>query len=181
MNRLSTSTLTVLTLLVPTLLPLRVLAQAPENVDTGTAATEPDDTIRNCSSGGNACSTTYPQIYCSADRETHFQDVTLPLTLIPTNSDSNFRSTINPENASLWVVFPKGWGIDGFRQGVFHLYAGPKRFVSIREGTITVRVTDGEERTFKKGDIFEAVDLAPCKGRLSKSEDGAVLLLTNHP
>ena len=142
MNRLSTSTLTVLTLLVPTLLPLRVLAQAPENVDTGTAATEPDDTIRNCSSGGNACSTTYPQIYCSADRETHFQDVTLPLTLIPTNSDSNFRSTINPENASLWVVFPKGWGIDGFRQGVFHLYAGPKRFVSIREGTITVRATD---------------------------------------
>ena len=49
------------------------------------------------------------------------------------------------------------------------------------KGTITVRVTDGEERTFKKGDIFEAVDLAPCKGRLSKSEDGAVALLTNHP
>ena len=180
MNRLSTATLTVLTLLVLTLLPVRVLAQAHENVGTGTAAIEPGDRIQDCS-GGNTCSTTYPQIYCSADGETHFKDVTVLLTLIATNSNPNFRSTINPENASLWVVFPKGWGVDLFRQGVFHLYAGRKTFVSIREGTITVRATDGEERTFKKGDIFEAVDLAPCKGRLSKSEDGAVALFTNHP
>ena len=63
MNRLSTSMLTVLTLLVPTLLPAPMLAQAPENVGTGTAAIEPGDTIRNCSSGGNTCSTTDPQIY----------------------------------------------------------------------------------------------------------------------
>ena len=36
MNRLSTATLTVLMLLVPILLPVRVLAQAPENVGTRT-------------------------------------------------------------------------------------------------------------------------------------------------
>jgi hypothetical protein len=60
---------------------------------------------------------------------------------------------------SQWVVFPKGWRVDEFRRGVFHPYAGPKQFVSVREGTIIIRVTDGEERTFKKGDIFEAVDL----------------------
>jgi hypothetical protein len=154
---------------------------ATENAGTGTAAIEPGETIRDCSSGANTCSTTYPQIYCSADGKTHFRDATVPLTLVTTNVDSSFRSTINPEQTSLWVVFPKGWGFDLFRQGVFHPYAGPKRFVSVREGTVTIRVTDGEERTFKKGDIFEAVDLAPCKGRLSKSEDGAVLLLTNHP
>ena len=63
MNRLSTATLTMLTLLVPTLLPVRVLAQAPENVGTGAAAIEPSNTIQDCSSGGNTCSTTYPQIY----------------------------------------------------------------------------------------------------------------------
>jgi hypothetical protein len=51
----------------------------------------------------------------------------------------------------------------------------------MREGTITIKVSDGEERTFKKGDIFEALDLDQCKGRLSKSEDGAVALFTNHP
>ena len=181
MNRLRTATLTVLMLLVPTLLPMRVLAQAPENVGIGAPAIEPSNTIQDCSSGGNTCSTTYPQIYCSADGETHFQDVTVPLRLAATNADPNFRSTINPEQTSLWVVFPKGWGVDLFRQGVFHPYAGPKRFVSVREGRITVRVTDGEERTFNKGDIFEAVDLPPCKGRLSKSQDGAVTLLTNHP
>src|SRR6516162_6199020 len=120
MNRLGTSTLTVLTLLVPTLLPVPMLAQAPENVGTGTAAIEPGDRIQDCSSGGNTCSTTYPQIYCSADGETHFQEVTVPLTLIPTNADPVFASTINPENASLWVVFPKRWGVDLFRQEVFH-------------------------------------------------------------
>jgi len=174
----------ILSPLIPfvlTLLPVRVCAQNPENVGTGTAVIERGDRIQDCSSGGNTCSITYPQIYCSADGENHFQNVTIPLTLFPTNADPVFASTINPENASLWVVFPKGWGVDLFRKGVFHLYAGPKRFVSIREGSITVRATDGEERTFKKGDIFEAVDLPPCKGRLDKSEDGVVLLLTNHP
>jgi len=164
---------------VLTLLPMRVLAQAPENVGTGTAAIE---RIQDCT-GGNTCSTTYPQIYCSADGETHFRDVTVPLTLVPTTStqDPVFASTINPENASRWVVFPKGWGVDWFRQGILHPNTGAKRFVSMREGTITIRATDGEERTFKKGDIFEALDLTECKGRLSKSEDGAVALFTNHP
>ena len=57
------------------------------------------------------------------------------------------------------AVVPKGWRVDEFRRGVFHPYRGPKRFVSVREGTLIIRVTDGEERTFKKGDIFEAVDL----------------------
>ena len=167
---------------------------AAENLGTGTAAIE---RIQDCRSGGNTCSTTYPQIYCSADGETHFRDVTVPLTLVPTTStqDPVFASTINPANASsidaaaaglgltggLWVVFPKGWGVDWFRQGIFHPNTGSKRFVSMREGTITIRATDGEERTFKKGDIFEALDLTEFKGRLSKSEDGAVALFTNHP
>jgi hypothetical protein len=56
----------ILSTLIPfvlTLLPVRVLAQAPENVGTGTAAIELGDTIQDCSSGGNTCSTTYPQIY----------------------------------------------------------------------------------------------------------------------
>ena len=110
MNRLSTSMLTVLTLLVPTLLPAPMLAQAPENVGTGTAAIEPGDTIRNCSSGGNTCSTNYPQVYCSADGETHFRDVTVPLTLVPSASDivdPTFRSTINPEKTSQWLSFQR--------------------------------------------------------------------------
>jgi hypothetical protein len=86
---------------------------------------------------------------------------------------------INPEKSSRWFVFPKGWGVDAFRQGVFHPSTGVKRLVSVREGTVTIKLTDGEERTFKKGDIFEALDLASSKGRLSKSEDGAVVLITN--
>jgi hypothetical protein len=163
--------------------PIKAIA-VYDKQSTGTAASEPGDPIRDCRSGVNTCSTTYPQIYCSADGETHFQEVTVPLTLVQTNSDPLFASTINSEQTSRWIVFPKGWNVGLFRQGVFHTYEGPntrKRFVSVREGTITIRATDGEERTFKKGDIFEAVDLLPCKGRLSKSEDGAVVLFTDHP
>jgi hypothetical protein len=180
------SFMSILSTLIPfvlTLLPVRVWAEAPENVGTGTAAIERGDKIQDCSSGGNTCSTTYPQIYCSADGETHFRDVTVPLTLGPTatTQDPIFWGQINPEKMSQWVVFPKGWGVDWFRQGIFHPNTGSKRFVSVREGTITIKVSDGEERTFKKGDIFEALDLDQCKGRLSKSEDGAVALFTNHP
>src|SRR5260370_31096755 len=114
----------ILSTLIPfvlTLLPVRVLAQAPENVRTGTAAIE---RIQNCSFGGNTCSTTYPHSYCSADGETHFQDVAIPLTLVPTTSDPLFAGPMNPEKHSRWVVFPKGWGVDGFRQGVFHPNTG---------------------------------------------------------
>jgi hypothetical protein len=143
MNRLGTSTLTVLTLLVPTLLPVPMLAQVPENVGTGTAEIEPGDRIQDCTSGDNTCSTTYPKIYCSADGETHFQDVTVTLTLIPTatTQDPIFAGPINPEKNSRWVVFPKGWGVDWFRQGVFHRN-GFERFVSLRQGTITIKVSD---------------------------------------
>ena len=155
-------------------------SSAADNVEPGTAAIAASDAIQDCSSGGDTCSTNYPQVYCSEDGETHFRDVTVPLTFGPVNSAPRFGSPINPEKTSQWIVFPKGWRVDEFRRGVFHPYAGPKRFVSVREGTIIIRVTDGEERTFKKGDIFEAVDLPPCKGRLDKSEDGVVLLLTNH-
>ena len=56
----------ILSPLIPfvlTLLPVRVLAQTPENAGTGTAAIERGDRIQDCSSGGNTCSTTDPQIY----------------------------------------------------------------------------------------------------------------------
>src|SRR5215471_8685749 len=92
-----------------------------------------------------------------------------------------FGSPINPEKTSQWVVFPKGWRVDEFRRGVFHLYTGPKRFVSVREGTIIIRVTDGEERTFKKGDIFEAVDLPRVRdGSTSRKMEWCYCSRTTH-
>jgi hypothetical protein len=60
-------------------------SSATENVGTRTSAIEPGDSIQDCSSGGNTCSITYPQIYCSADGETHFQKVTVPPTSFQTN------------------------------------------------------------------------------------------------
>jgi hypothetical protein len=151
--------------ILSTLIPL-VLTLLP----TGTAAIEPGATIQNCSSGGNTCSITYPQIYCSADGETHFQDVTVPLTLGRANADPSFRSTMNPEQTSTWIVFPKGWSVDLFRQGVFHTYAGPKRFVSMREGTVTIRAT-GCLLTGKPYDSEDAVLISLREHSYGKTEN----------
>ena len=46
---------------------------------------------------------------------------------------------------------------------------------------MVINVSDGEQRKFKKGDIFEALDVAPSKGRLAYTEDGPVAFSTNHP
>jgi len=150
---------------------------ATEDVGTKTAAIEPDPG----SGPGNPSFITYPQLYASADGETHFREVTVPLTFLQPVPPAQglFYGPREPATARRWVVFPKHWGVDEFQQGVFHNISS-RRFVSIREGTIVIRVSDGEERIFKKGDILEALDVAPSKGRLSKSEDGAVVFLTDH-
>jgi hypothetical protein len=127
-------------------------------------------------------SITYTQIYASADGETHFREVTIPLTPVQSAPPAPplAQSALSPATESRWAVFPKGWGVDDYRKGIYHNVSA-KRFVSIREGTFVIKASDGEERKFKKGDIFEALDVAPSKGQLDYSEDGMVALLTNHP
>lgn len=148
------------------------------DVRTGKAAIEANPV----NGSGLTTSIAYPQLYVSADGETHFQDVTVPLTPLQTAplAPPFAQSALGPATASRWAVFPKGWGVQDFRNGIFHNVSA-KRFVSVREGTMVIKVSDGEERKFKKGDVFEALDVAPSKGRLAYTEDGAVAFFTNHP
>ena len=145
---------------------------------TGKAAIEADPGT----GPGLPSSITYPQLYVSTDGETHFRDVTVPLTPLQTAPPAPpfAQSALDPATASRWAVLPKGWGVQDFRNGIFHNVSA-KRFVSIREGTVVIKVSDGEERKFKKGDVFEALDVPPSKGRLAYTEDGAVAFFTNHP
>jgi hypothetical protein len=149
-------------------------AQAPAalaDVGTATAAIEVD-----------AANITYPQIYVSADGETHFREVTPPLTLLPGNPPATPfpQSALMSATGVRWAVLPKGWGVDDFKNGTFHS-AALKRFISVRKGTISIQVSDGELREFQKGDILEVLDVEPSRGHISFTESGAELLFTNHP
>jgi hypothetical protein len=125
---------------------------------------------------------TYPQIYPSADGETHFREVTVPLTLVQSAPPAPplLRSSLSPATTLGWAVFPKGWGLDDLRNRTFH-NVSVRRFVSIRKGTVVIIASDGERRRFKQGDVFEALDLAPSKGRIAFTEDGCEVFLMDHP
>ena len=149
-------------------------AQAPaplQDVSTATAATEVD-----------TAKITYPQIYVSADGETHFREVTSPLTLAPTNPPAapNLQSTLMAATGVRWTVAPKRWGVDDFQNRTFHA-ATSKRFISVRKGTISIQVSDGELCEFQKGDILEVLDVTPSRGHITFTESGAELLFMNHP
>jgi hypothetical protein len=78
-----------------------------------------------------------------------------------------------------WVVFPKPYGLQELKDGIFH-NPSALRFVSVREGRVGIKTTDGETRYFQKGDIVEAIDGKPSKGHITFSEEGAVVLFSNH-
>ena len=149
-------------------------AQAPtalKDVGTVTAAIEVD-----------TANITYPQIYVSADGETHFREVTSPLTLAPANPPAApiLQSTLMATTGVRWAVAPKRWGVDDFQNRAFHT-ATSKRFISVRKGTISIQVSDGELREFQKGDILEVLDVTPSRGHITFTESGAELLFMNHP
>jgi hypothetical protein len=150
-------------------------AQTPaalKDVGTATAATEV----------GSTANITYPQIYVSADGETHFREVTSLLTLAPENPPAApiLQSTLMATTGVRWAVVPKRWGIDDFQNRTFHT-ATSKRFISVRKGTISIQASDGELREFQKGDILEVLDVTPSRGHITFTESGAELLFTNHP
>jgi hypothetical protein len=125
---------------------------------------------------------TYPQIYVSADGETHFREVTAPLTLVrqaPPAAPISV-STIMSGTGVQWAAIPKRWGVDDFQNRTFHT-ASSKRFLSVRKGTISIQVSDGELREFQKGDILEVLDVTPSRGHITFTESGAEVLFTNHP
>ena len=149
-------------------------AQAPtalKDVATVSAAIEVD-----------TANITYPQIYVSADGETHFREVTSPLTLAPASPPAAPfpQSTLMATTGARWAVIPKRWGVDDFQNRTFHT-ASLKRFISVRKGTISIQVSDGELREFQKGDILEVLDVTPSRGHITFTESGAEVLFTNHP
>ncbi len=126
---------------------------------------------------------TYPQVYVASDGETHFRDVTVPLTSETTAPPAQpiAQSAAQPATTIRHAAFPPHWGVVDREHGIFHNASGA-RFISIRRGVIWIKVSDGDTRRFQAGDVVEVLDVAPSRGHITWTGDEPVIaLFANHP
>ena len=129
-----------------------------------------------------AAEVTYPQLYTSADGETHFREVRVPLTTVDSAPPSppSAQSELQPATTIRHAAFPANWGTSDRDRGIFH-NASSARFVSVRRGALWMRTSDGETRRFQAGDVVEVLDLAPSKGHVTwAGDEGSAVLFSNH-
>jgi hypothetical protein len=136
-------------------------------------------------SGPNVMPTevTFPQLYATPDGETHFREVTVPLTSVTSAPPSppSAQSDLQPATTIRHVAYPAHWGVPDRDHGVFH-NASSARYITVRRGLFWIRSSDGETRGFHAGDVIEVLDLAPSKGHITWiGEEGSVVLFSNHP
>jgi len=126
---------------------------------------------------------TYPQVYSTADGETHFREVKVPLVAEASSPPAQpaAQSALQPATTIRHFAVPPNWGVADRDHRIFHSTSSA-RFVTIRRGVLWVRTTDGQTRRFQTGDVFEVLDVAPSKGHITwVGAQGAIALFSNHP
>ena len=126
---------------------------------------------------------TYPQLYVGQDGETHFREMKVSLTQVAASLPAQpyAQSTLQPATTIRHAVFQPHYGVYDRDHNIFH-NASSARFVSIREGVMWLRASDGETRQFRAGDVVEVLDAAPSKGHITWVGDEPVIaLFSNHP
>ena len=98
------------------------------------------------------------RIYTGADRESHFEDVEIPLLRVePGLSASELRKTTG-------VIFLE-------THGNFDFHKAPhKQFVIFLDGGVEIETGSGEKRIFNAGDILLAEDTTG-RGHIIRSSD----------
>ena len=125
---------------------------------------------------------TYPQVYATPDRETHFRVVSVPLRSEATAPPAQPvpQSEIQPATTIRHAAFPAGWGVYDRDHGIFH-NPSSARFVTVRRGAGWIRTSDGETRRFQAGDVVEVLDVAPSKGHIFwVGDEPLIALYSNH-
>jgi quercetin dioxygenase-like cupin family protein len=116
----------------------------------------------------------YVRVYADENRETHFQDMEVPL------KDADFAPPAPPiavsphQNATgtCAIGFPPGWF------GDFH--PAPKhQWMMIMAGTLEIGVSDGEKRTLSAGTIA-FVEETDSKGHTTRviGDEDSILMVT---
>jgi len=123
---------------------------------------------------------TYARLYCTADGETHFQNVAVDFS----------KNRIAPPAAAIYVGgnlpasgvyfsgFEPGWGAPDLENRLNHP-APATQFVTVLHGVFSVTATDGETRWLRAGDVLRVEDTSPCKGHITVVGDqGGYLMIT---
>lgn len=115
--------------------------------------------------GGNGFS--YTRIHCSADGESHFEDVSSGLegVFLPGALKPIFIQSTSATEWSILSIEPM-WGETDLALRRYHP-APFRQFIFYLDGSMSVVASDGEVREFSAGDVLLAEDVAPCKGHIS--------------
>jgi hypothetical protein len=126
---------------------------------------------------------TYIQLYAASDGETRFRQVAVPLKPVDSSppAQPSAQSELQPATTIRHSIFQPNWGTDDRDHNVFH-NPSSRRFVTVRQGTLWVKASDGETRQFRAGDVVEVLDVAPSKGHITwVGTEPAIVLYSNHP
>lgn len=110
----------------------------------------------------------YLRLYCTPDKNSHFQSVTGKLRktdFAPPAAPLYIGGNV-PASAAFFGGFEAGWGAHDLESRLYHPTPAVQ-FVIILEGDFSITASDGETRRFKPGDVLRLEDAAPCKGHIT--------------
>ena len=120
----------------------------------------------------------HPQLYATPDGQTHFREVSVPLTAVAPSppAQPSAQSSLQPATTIRHSAFQPKWGVYDRDNNIFH-NPSSRRFVTVRRGQMWVKASDGETRRFQAGDVVEVLDVAPSKGHVTWVGDEPVVVL----
>ena len=114
---------------------------------------------------------TYTRLFCTPDNESHFETVTVDLAKVDAAPPApHFFAKGSTASRIVLAGFDARWGAQDMQARSYHP-APSAQFVVYLEGAMSITVTDGETRHFKRGDVVRVEDVAPCKGHISVAGD----------
>jgi len=121
---------------------------------------------------------TYVRLYCTADNESHFMNMTVGLT------KENFAPPASPiaiggnqqVTRSFIGGFEANWGASDLKTHLYHPTPAVQLF-TVLSGTFSVTASDGETRQLQPGDVVQLEDISPCKGHVTVVGDKPGYLL----
>src|SRR2546422_3213207 len=111
---------------------------------------------------------TYTRIYCTPDKESHFDNVTVELskTSVAPPAAPLYLGGNRQVSRMLFVAGDAHWGAHDLKDRLNHP-APAAQFVTVLQGELSVTTTDGENRRFRPGDVVWVEDTTPCKGHIT--------------
>ena len=120
---------------------------------------------------------TYTRIYCATDGETRFENVVVDLAKIASAPPAPPIYIIRgglPAASVNFTAYESRWGAEDMAKGLYHPAPAPL-FAVLLDGAMSIRVSTGDTRRFRVGDVIRVEDVAPCKGHISVNEGEQIL------